>query len=49
MTLSSLALTRRPDPIDPSVDHEIQAIVAGESTASACTTDLAAEIGRAHV
>jgi quinolinate synthase len=31
-----------PRPIDPSVDHEIQAIVTGASTASTCTTDLAA-------
>jgi quinolinate synthase len=29
-------------PSDPSVDHEIQAIVAGESLAATCTTDLAA-------
>lgn len=31
-----------PRPLDPSVDHEIQAIVAGASTAATCTTDLAA-------
>ncbi|MEI2268580.1 quinolinate synthase NadA [Microbacterium sp. No. 7] len=31
-----------PRPIDPSVDHEIQAIVAGETTAETCNTDLAA-------
>ena len=29
-------------PIDPSVDHAIQTIVAGGSTESTCTTDLAA-------
>lgn len=33
---------RPPRPTDPSVDHAIQAIVAGASTASTCTTDLAA-------
>ncbi|MEL5989711.1 quinolinate synthase NadA [Microbacterium phosphatis] len=29
-------------PIDPSVDHEIQAIVAGDAAGSTCSTDLAA-------
>jgi quinolinate synthase len=33
---------RREGPLDPSVDHEIQAIVAGASTAATCATDLAA-------
>ncbi|MGP3536180.1 quinolinate synthase NadA [Microbacterium sp. RD1] len=32
----------QPRPTDPSVDHEIQAIVAGASTSATCTTDLAA-------
>ncbi|MDT0156665.1 quinolinate synthase NadA [Microbacterium sp. ARD32] len=36
--MSTLSLT----PVDPSVDHALQAIVAGESTESTCTTDLAA-------
>jgi quinolinate synthase len=31
-----------PTPLDPSVDHEIQAIVAGERVAETCNTDLAA-------
>ncbi len=31
----------QPRPVDPSVDHEIQAIVAGDSTAETCATDLA--------
>jgi quinolinate synthase len=36
-------VTLRPRPsIDPSVDHEIQAIVAGASSSATCTTDLAA-------
>ncbi|AUG29289.1 MULTISPECIES: quinolinate synthase NadA [Microbacterium] len=30
------------DPVDPSVDHGIQAIVAGASTAETCNTELAA-------
>jgi len=34
-------LTIQPRPVDPSVDHEIQAIVAGELTAETCNTDLA--------
>ncbi|KAA9086650.1 quinolinate synthase NadA [Microbacterium radiodurans] len=42
---SPLTLIPRPDdarPLDPSVDHGIQAIVTGASTAETCTTDLAA-------
>ncbi|WP_431801354.1 quinolinate synthase NadA [Microbacterium sp. bgisy203] len=35
-------LTIQRQPIDASVDHEIQAIVAGASTAETCNTDLAA-------
>lgn len=36
-------LPRPTDPVlDPSVDHELQAIVAGASTAETCATDLAA-------
>lgn len=31
----------QPRPVDPSVDHEIQAIVAGDSTVETCATDLA--------
>ncbi|WJL95960.1 quinolinate synthase NadA [Microbacterium sp. ET2] len=30
------------EPIDPSVDHEIQAIVSGRSTTETCATDLSA-------
>jgi quinolinate synthase len=37
-----MSLTLPPLPIDPSVDHEIQAIVSGASTAETCNTDLAA-------
>ena len=40
MTTSPLTLS--PRPIDPSVDHGIQAIVAGASNAETCNTDLAA-------
>ncbi|GAA4351612.1 quinolinate synthase NadA [Microbacterium rhizosphaerae] len=40
MTVTSLTL--EPRPIDPSVDHGIQAIVAGASSAETCNTDLAA-------
>ncbi|MDN8548546.1 quinolinate synthase NadA [Microbacterium sp. NM3R9] len=40
MTTASLPLTARP--LDPSVDHGIQAIVAGASRAATCNTDLAA-------
>ena len=40
-------LPRPTDPVlDPSVDHELQAIVAGASTAETCATDLAA---RSHI
>lgn len=35
-------LTLQPRPVDPSVDHEIQAIVAGDLTTETCNTDLAA-------
>lgn len=31
----------QPRPVDPSVDHEIQAIVAGDSAVETCATDLA--------
>lgn len=40
--MSATLLTLGPRPIDPSVDHEIQAIVAGDLAASTCNTDLAA-------
>lgn len=43
--MSATFLTLQPRPegeIDPSVDHGIQAIVAGASTAETCNTDLAA-------
>jgi quinolinate synthase len=40
--MNQATLTLQPRPIDPSVDHEIQAIVAGQTTASTCNTDLAA-------
>ncbi|WP_413353679.1 quinolinate synthase NadA [Microbacterium sp. 1P06AB] len=40
--MSATLVTIQPRPIDPSVDHEIQAIVAGETTAETCNTDLAA-------
>ncbi|GAA1937278.1 quinolinate synthase NadA [Microbacterium aoyamense] len=36
------AITLQPRPTDPSVDHAIQAIVDGASTAETCNTDLAA-------
>ena len=43
MTALPLTLQPRPaEPVDPSVDHAILAIVSGASTASTCTTDLAA-------
>jgi len=45
MSATPVTLQPRPisaRPIDPSVDHEIQAIVAGETTAETCNTDLAA-------
>lgn len=40
--MAATALTLQPRPLDPSVDHEIQAIVAGEVVAETCNTDLAA-------
>lgn len=40
MSVTSLPLTTRP--LDPSVDHGIQAIVAGASLTATCATDLAA-------
>jgi quinolinate synthase len=42
MIMPAVNLTLEPRPIDPSVDREIQAIVAGASTAETCNTDLAA-------
>ncbi|MFT4215548.1 MAG: quinolinate synthase NadA [Microbacterium sp.] len=39
--MSTVNITLAPRPLDPSVDHEIQAIVAGRLSAEACTTDLA--------
>ena len=43
MSATILTLTPPPaDPVDPSVDHGIQAIVAGASTAETCNTELAA-------
>ncbi|BDV31031.1 quinolinate synthase NadA [Microbacterium terricola] len=39
--MSTTPLTLGPRPTDPSVDHEIQSIVAGASTAETCNTDLA--------
>ncbi|MDY0828808.1 quinolinate synthase NadA [Microbacterium sp. BG28] len=38
----STTLSIQPRPIDPSVDHEIQAIVSGAGSGSTCNTDLAA-------
>ena len=40
--MTTTPLTLEPRPIDPSVDHGIQAIVAGVSTAETCNTELAA-------
>ena len=40
--MSATILTLQPRPADPSVDHAIQAIVTGASTAETCNTDLAA-------
>jgi quinolinate synthase len=40
--MSATPLTLQPRPLDASVDHEIQAIVAGASDAETCNTDLAA-------
>ncbi|GEP46760.1 quinolinate synthase NadA [Microbacterium saccharophilum] len=43
MTTTPLTLDRRPGSApDPSVDHEIQAIVAGSTLGATCNTDLAA-------
>ncbi|MBF4560536.1 quinolinate synthase NadA [Microbacterium sp. VKM Ac-2870] len=42
MSATVLTLQPRPDVVDPSVDHGIQAIVSGASTAETCNTDLAA-------
>lgn len=43
MSATLLTLSPRPgDGVDPSVDHGIQAIVSGASTAEMCNTDLAA-------
>ncbi|EPD83962.1 MAG: quinolinate synthetase [Microbacterium sp. 69-7] len=43
MSATFLTLQPRPDgEVDPSVDHAVQAIVAGASTAETCNTDLAA-------
>jgi quinolinate synthase len=44
MPATRITLAPRPadhPPLDPSVDHEIQAIVSGASTSATCTTDLA--------
>jgi len=40
--MPAVNLTLEPRPVDPSVDREIQAIVAGASSAETCNTDLAA-------
>src|SRR6478609_9632654 len=40
--MTATSITLEPRPADPSVDHAIQAIVAGASTAETCNTDLAA-------
>lgn len=42
MSATVLTLQPRPAVVDPSVDHGIQAIVSGASTAETCNTDLAA-------
>lgn len=39
--MSTTTLTLGPRPIDPSVDHEIQAIVNGTASGDTCNTDLA--------
>ncbi|WP_405375508.1 MULTISPECIES: quinolinate synthase NadA [unclassified Microbacterium] len=39
--MTASPLTLQPRPVDPSVDHGIQAIVAGATTAETCNTDLA--------
>jgi quinolinate synthase len=41
--MAATLLTLGPRPTDPSVDHEIQAIVAGSVAGATCTTDLAVE------
>ncbi|WP_442922277.1 quinolinate synthase NadA [Microbacterium sp. No. 7] len=38
----STSVTIQPRPVDPSVDHAIQAIVSGSAQGSTCSTDLAA-------
>ncbi|MCX6502632.1 MAG: quinolinate synthase NadA [Microbacterium sp.] len=40
--MTATSLTLQPRPIDPSVDHEIQAIVSGVTAGSTCSTELAA-------
>ncbi|WOF24413.1 quinolinate synthase NadA [Microbacterium betulae] len=40
--MTATALVLRPHPVDPSVDHEIQAIAAGAASGSTCSTELAA-------
>ena len=40
--MAASLITLQPRPVDPSVDHEIQAIVAGRGDAETCNTDLAA-------
>src|SRR6478736_9240035 len=40
--MSAVNITLQPRPVDPSVDHEIQAIVTGSSSGETCNTDLAA-------
>ncbi|GAA5028780.1 quinolinate synthase NadA [Microbacterium fluvii] len=40
--MTATALSLQPRPIDPSVDHEIQAIVSGDLVGETCNTDLAA-------
>ncbi|WP_159501118.1 quinolinate synthase NadA [Microbacterium sp. 18062] len=40
--MSQATLSIQPRPLDPSVDHEIQAIVAGAASGFTCNTDLAA-------
>ncbi len=40
--MAAVNITLRPHPLDPSVDHEIQAILAGAATGQTCSTDLGA-------
>ncbi|HCJ48650.1 MAG TPA: quinolinate synthase [Microbacterium sp.] len=40
--MAASLITLQPRSVDPSVDHEIQAIVAGRGDAETCNTDLAA-------